>query len=636
MTTQSGQVWVWSPVNDKGAGFRHPADLPADEEALAKTCFVENVRGPKMPAKLSQAQMLDKKGRTVLIAENGTTREVPSSLVLSWYEGLLLLQELQEKQDKPNWWETEMVVLEKERSKFKDGQLAASLYLERRLLNTAVTGKSFVDGAGQSWEYRRDRLEQASADDGEIPDGSGFWRIRDIVGYLPPWEAFCHEKCGFYQDFYQVQWAHPYSEIDYSMVENGCTDTKGATWEPDECLPACMDTLRISAKKEWIKKRREQESAMAERARAKKRADDEAAAAQKRAQGQPPLKRLRSEDEESKKAPASRKTTKRDGNPLVHDVFLSECGHDFAPPSADKIGEIRSGWPKSAEEYPKGYGVANPPGFCTEGCDCMDDQRPQRSWETTKAWLEDANRTASVRKAVDEFGQQSRFVRRRGQVSNLCYFEALSSNVPDLPHANAAVKLAEGVSGSITTALKRIPLHSLKAESHAVRIPARAFVKESADYAPLRCTGTLQGGGAFPGWLRLHPDDARLYTEGAPEAGVAEMSLSLEFRYAEGNVVPATIGITPQKLGGPDAPWVAATARIVTKFQDERACPLHPSARGMIKEHLGDVFDFQRGAPKDKTLGEWLSVMSKLLRMLRSTAVANINITPVHRAPAAR
>lgn len=636
MATQSGQVWVWSPVNDKAAGFRHPGDLPVDEEALAKACFVENVRGPKMPANLRQAQMLDKKGRTVLIAEEGTTREVPSNLVLSWYEGLLLLQELQEKQDRPKWWNTEMGVLEKERSKFKDGQLAASLYLERRLLNTAVTGKSFVDGAGDKWEYRRDRLEQAGADDGEIPDGSGFWRIRGIVGYLPPWEAFCHEKCGFYQDFYQVQWAHPYSEIDYSMVENGCADIKGATWEPDECLPACMDTLRIHAKKEWIKKRREQESAMAEKARTKRRAEDEALAAQKRPQGQPPLKRLLSEDEMSvKRAPASRKATKRDGNPLHHDVFLSECGHDFAPPSADKIGEIRSGWPKSAEEYPKGYAVASPPGFCAASCDCMDDQRPQRSWETTKNWIEEPSRTSSVKSAVEEFGAQTRFVRRRGQVSNLCYFEALSPNTQDLPHANAAVKLAAGVSGSIVTALKKIPLHSLKAESHPVRIPARAFVKESADYAPLRCTGTLTDGGAFPAWLRLFPDDGRLYTEDAPDT-VAEMSLSLEFRYAEGVVVPATIGITPERLGGPTAPWVAATARIVTRFQDVNATPLHSSARAIIKEHLGDVYDFQRGAPKDKTLGEWLSAMSKLLRMLRSTAVANINITSLHRAPAAR
>ncbi|CAK0819311.1 unnamed protein product, partial [Prorocentrum cordatum] len=77
-------------------------------------------------------------------------------------------------------------------------------------------------------------------------------------------------------------------------------------------------------------------------------------------------------------------------------------------------------------------------------------------------------------------------------------------------------------------------------------------------------------------------------------------------------------------------------ARIVTRFQDVSATPLHASARTMIKEHLADVYDFQRGAPKDKALGEWLSVMSKLLRMLRSTAVANITITSVHRAPAAR
>ncbi|CAK0819310.1 unnamed protein product, partial [Prorocentrum cordatum] len=91
----------------------------------------------------------------------------------------------------------------------------------------------------------------------------------------------------------------------------------------------------------------------------------------------------------------------------------------------------------------------------------------------------------------------------------------------------------------------------------------------------------------------------------------------------------------PAAPRGPGDRW-PSQARIVTRFQDVSATPLHASARTMIKEHLADVYDFQRGAPKDKALGEWLSVMSKLLRMLRSTAVANITITSVHRAPAAR
>ena len=44
---------------------------------------------------------------------------------------------------------------------------------------------------------------------------------------------------------------------------------------------------------------------------------------------------------------------------------------------------------RPAEEYPKGYGCADPPGFCHERCDCMDDGRPQQPWETHKHWLED-------------------------------------------------------------------------------------------------------------------------------------------------------------------------------------------------------------------------------------------------------
>merc|ERR1712060_178572 len=94
--------------------------------------------------------------------------------------------------------------------------------------------------------------------------GNEFFKIRDITGYLPPWEAFCNEKCGFYQDFYQVRWEYPFSEVDYSRVENGCMATVGATWEPDECLPAHLDPLRLAAKRAWIKTQREKEKQTAD------------------------------------------------------------------------------------------------------------------------------------------------------------------------------------------------------------------------------------------------------------------------------------------------------------------------------------------------------------------------------------
>merc|ERR1740117_1411778 len=87
----------------------------------------------------------------------------------------------------------------------------------------------------------------------------GYFKIGTICQYMPPWEAFCHPKCGYYQDFYQVRWSHPYSEVDYAQCENGCVDVLGSTWEPDECLPPCLDPLRIQAKRSWHAQQLERE-----------------------------------------------------------------------------------------------------------------------------------------------------------------------------------------------------------------------------------------------------------------------------------------------------------------------------------------------------------------------------------------
>ena len=38
---------------------------------------------------------------------------------------------------------------------------------------------------------------------------------------------------------------------DYSFVQNG-SDVKGATWEPDECLPTSLDHIRLRLKLDWV------------------------------------------------------------------------------------------------------------------------------------------------------------------------------------------------------------------------------------------------------------------------------------------------------------------------------------------------------------------------------------------------
>mmetsp|Transcript_67519 Transcript_67519/g.197550 ORF Transcript_67519/g.197550 Transcript_67519/m.197550 type:complete len:644 (+) Transcript_67519:69-2000(+) len=627
------QVWVWQPANgEKEVAFQHPSDLPYDDEATAKARFLDQIRGPRL-ARISPATILQSKGQLALIAEQGATREVPKSVILPWYEGLLLLEELEAVQGAdasrhPAWCNSELkAVLDQERSKFRNGLLSSALYTEKRLITTAVTGARFSDADDKEWTYRRENLrpdEKLSLTEGE--DAGGFFKIRDIIGYLPPWEAFCHEKCGLYQDFYAVRWEFPHSEVDYSRVENGCAGTIGATWEPDECIPAHLDPLRVGAKRAWIKKRREKEQRLAdERTRSQM-------ASKRRAEPEPPPAAAKRPSPEAQKAPepVKRARIKRDGTPLERDLFRSARGHDFAPGDGEKsFTGVRTGWPKKPEEYPKGFGCADPPGFCWEGCDCMDDQRPQRSWETNKAWLEDNVRNAAALTAIDTLSQQTRFVRRRGQVTKMCFFETPQTVLPNQVHSRAALDLATVIERGVMKVLSAMPLPSLAA-SREVRahIPARAVLFEDLDYEPLRFDASLPAGEELPTWLRVDADDGRLITEDTPQLS-KPLQMKVEFLHAEGPVGAVPFSIVPS---GP-ALWTDVTPGLAQRFADVRQCPLEVGAREALAEQFSEVYDFSSKSSRERTLGEWLEAMSTILRMLRSTAVSNVSLAAVHKAP---
>ena len=77
-------MWIWDPVG--GSDFRHPGQLPVEEEA-AKAFFVEKLFGPRR-CRLSKATVVDRKGGVTMVRrEDGSNQEVPVSRVLHWYEG---------------------------------------------------------------------------------------------------------------------------------------------------------------------------------------------------------------------------------------------------------------------------------------------------------------------------------------------------------------------------------------------------------------------------------------------------------------------------------------------------------------------------------------------------------------------
>lgn len=631
----SSQVWVWAPARESSETFEHPSDLPGDE-LTAKARWEQNKRGPRL-ARISPATLLKMQGNIALIAEQGATREVPKSMVLPWYEGLLLLDELEQTCEKTGalqaeWRNDELrQVLEQERTKFKN--ISGALYAERRLINLSVTGKNFIDQANMKWQYRRENVkgdDKAGLVDGE--DAHGYFKLKKVEDYLPPWQAFCHEKCGFYQDFYLVRWEYPFSEVDYSKVENGCPTTVGATWEPDECLPAHLDPLRILCKRNWIKRQREVEQ---------KRV------AVKRPGPSPPAgpdgaKRLRSDGSvgtpegltpqtdgltpSAVATPSNVVKTKyrRDGKLLERDEFHLSIGHDFLPEVEANLAGIRSGWPKAPQDYPPGYRVANPPGFCWEGCDCMDDQRPQRSWETHKAWLEEKGRTQNALAAIELFSRQTHFVRRRGQVSKMCFFETATDQLGDQTHAKAALDLAGSIGRRIGEVLKVVPIHSIIAghPGPVVAVQALAFLSEEHDAEPLRYEGSLMGGGALPAWLQLDEETGAL--QATHHNLIQNLHLQVELFHSEGAVGKAECIITPQRPTGSKPPWIVATGNIIARFNNVDVCPIERGARAVLGERLSEIYDFNQRVPVEVSLGQWLKTTGLILRMLRSTAVAHI------------
>jgi len=309
-------------------------------------------------------------------------------------------------------------------------------------------------------------------------------------------------------------------------------------------------------------------------------------------------------------------------------------GHDFA--TDEKMEQsfpgIRAGWPKLARDYPKGYGVADPPGFCWEGCDCMDDQRPQRPWETSKAWLEDPLRTAAANSAIEALSAQTRFVRRRGQVSKMCFFETPQTILPNQKTASAALDLAKAITKALAGVLNKIPLHTLADPSEApVRIPARLVLSDELDYEPLQFRIAALNNGELPPWLRINADTGELQVS-EPQPLVQPLAMRVEFLHAEGNAGVATCGITPERLEGPTAPWTELTIPIVQRFSDTSLCPLEKGIREGLQLHFAEVYDFKQQRVRERSVGEWVDIMTLILRMLRTATCANVAFATSHRA----
>jgi len=251
------KAWLWQSTEGREARLaRDPAALPKRFDEAVRV-LRDGERGPRF-AKLVPIKVVKLKGRAALIQEPGQeARAVNVALTVPWHEGLHLVAELEAHpvvQDggATNWHLQHLPTLREERAKYSNNVLSAATYLRRALLDIAATGPKSVDLEGKEWSYRRDLRSDAPQVLAEGKDERGLWRVREVSDYMPPWVAFCHPKCGLYQDYYLIRWAPPFSDVDYGETETGWEDGAGATWEPDECLPLCCDGLRLAAKRRWL------------------------------------------------------------------------------------------------------------------------------------------------------------------------------------------------------------------------------------------------------------------------------------------------------------------------------------------------------------------------------------------------
>eukprot|EP00434_Breviolum_minutum_P001562 symbB.v1.2.001379.t1/scaffold67.1/size356791/5 len=477
LANNSSEIWVWDPV--KGPNFEHPGAIPVDDFDRAKSLFIYRHCGPFL-AKISRAIVKaydDVAGVATIIRQGGQTEAMPRGRVIHWCEGLLILQSIKASRYQVDWFTRDLEHLMNQQLA-KMQQLTAHHYVQERLLNEVVTGAKYKDMKRITHSFRRRGLlaedrETRPANPATLDEMMGFWKIDKIAGYMPPWEAFL--EFGIYQDFYLVYWQHPFQHVDYCSTENGSC-ILGTTWEPDECLPPHLDDIRLREKRAWIKRRK----------------DAGAQVALEVQKGHGSKKRPRLDCHST--IPIAKH--RRDGRPLERDLFCWRVGHDFQPEKMED--NVRIGWPLKPTDYPKGYGVADPPGFCLKTCDCMDDGRLQTQREMEKKWLDDGTRDLAVLMAIQNFSNQRHFVQRRGQVSNQHRFEHLltlpSRSSRDSVHA-VARSLADEVAREISNAMQEVPLEALFDREDQVRIPFLAFQKEGNDYRSL----ALDFWGCLPG-----------------------------------------------------------------------------------------------------------------------------------------
>lgn len=597
--------WVWRPAVS-GDALCDPSALPHGRDDHS-TRLQADLWGPRY-AKLCPVVLLEQPaGPTAKVVEKGKgdAFEVPTNQLLPWYEGLLVLNEVERSEEGAPWLRGELLAqLEQERSRMKQKEIfESSLYVRQRLFGVAVTGPKFIDHQGNESSFRRQPMRQANPAKGK-PTNELFC-IASLDAYMPPWEAFVHPRCGLYQDFYKVRWADPHLNTDYSSTENGC-DEPGTTWEPDECLPDDLDQLRVRAKVAWFKK---------QVAREKEWKEDE-----QPAWVNTPFNSSRGASDTGGEQPVAKK---RKYNPLNlpkfwEDMCNNRVMHSWSkPPALIDEKEIKQGWPKHEEDYPPGHAPAKPPGACSWSCTCMEDWHMGGIDIAKKGWL-DSSSAQLTQHAVDNFINVCQ-VTRRGQFSGTHYLEPLPVQRPRnkwQESSRLASELASVIWRKVADLGRALPARALvsKGTARLTQALASAFIANTGTFvfAALQYRASVG-----PPWLEMDAVTGEIRTPlnfdvKALEPG-KQLQLCVDIAAVHGELAGVHREVHRLDLMiDPARPDDGSALLPLSAEIGGRVAGLEPPAlQDRLRHILSEVFNFDEGRPLRVPAVKWAHVMGR-------------------------
>jgi len=510
----------------------------------------------------------------------------------------------------------------------KNLRLSPVLYVEKKLLDSAVTGPCCLDSNGAAWAHRRRPLRQDNPAAAEPSPAAGWYQVTAVAEYLPPWEALVHKKCGLYQEYYMVRWGPPFDKIDYSNTEHG-GEGPGTTWEPDECLPDTLDELRTSAKKAWLAQAQKRELREKEELAVKRSASEKEL-----------IKRVSAESGDQDAG--AEKTRRTDLNPkrlkLCPDVSHPSVGHVVSslPKSTDEA-MIKKDWPKTLDDYPYNHPPAQPPGCCSI-CSCMEDWHLGELPDKAKSWISDQSRDALAERAMQAFTDQSGLVRKRGAVSNMFFAEAGAGvKFQRLPEQGGDAQasfwaLSKRLKEVAMQVAQAMPLGALKGprgaqamqclgrlNGHVLPVSRDVeYVGRSGPYEPIQ----FEVGAGSPDWLTLSSSGEVIIGDNFPAIQPQKVPLTVSLTCEQPNGLPQqtfSAIVLPQDSSNGSKALETHTQEVVREVQG-----LPEPQRGYVEARLAPIFDFSAKQCRAAHLGTWLKAVYEASIMLQTAASANV------------